>query len=334
MSALRTLRILLAAAAFAATGSAAAPQSPLAQFEAPRIVAEMFQAVDGTVLPMRSWLPDGEPRMVVLALHGFGDYSAAFRLPAGFWANQGVATFAFDQRGFGGAPHAYEWAGTDTMSSDLRSVARSLRRRYPGIPLYLLGESMGGALALANTTGVEPMDVDGVILVSAAVWEHNLMGSIERAALWMTRLTVPGLWLEPPRGLGIHPSDNIDMLRANARDSLVHLGARVDATAGLMDLMDEAQAAVVRIRLPTLVLFGAHEEVLPRAGVESFLNRLPKKSVRVAYYPDGYHMLLRDLHGDVVAKDVLAWMRDRAAPLPSGNECAGLGARAAACAAF
>lgn len=290
-----------------------------------------FRAADGTELPMRSWLPAGKPRALLVALHGFADYSASYRRPASYWAREGVATFAFDQRGFGGAPHVLHWSGTATMVDDATEVVAALRVRYPGIPIYLIGESMGGAVAIAASTGPNPAHVDGVILVSPAVWEHSLLGTIERSALWVARGTVPSLWLTAPPGLHIHPSDNIEMLRALGRDSLVQLGARVDTTAGLMDLMDKAGDDVARIRLPTLVLFGAHEEVLPHGAVTSLLSHLPAPNIRVAMYPNGFHMLLRDLHGDVVAKDVLAWIDNRSAPLPSGDECRGDAAVAAPC---
>lgn len=297
----------------------------------PRIDAKSFTASDGTEVPMRSWLPTGKPKAVIAALHGFADYSNAFAKPAAWWANQGIATFAYDQRGFGAAPHVFHWSGVETMVEDAREFTAILRRRYPGVPLYLMGESMGGAVAIVATTGAEPVDVDGAILVSPAVWEHNIMGSIERAALGIVQHTIPGLWLEAPRGLHIHPSDNIDMLRAMGRDSLVQFGARADTTAGLMDLMDQAGEKISDIRMPTLVLFGAHEEVLPEAAVKSLLKRLPPEDVRVALYPNGYHMLLRDLHGQIVWKDVADWTLNRSAKLDSGDECAGAAATSPPC---
>jgi alpha-beta hydrolase superfamily lysophospholipase len=121
------------------------------------------------------------------------------------------------------------------------------------------------------------------------------------------------------------------MLRQMSRDSLVQMGARADTTAGLMDLMDLASDEVGNIHLPTLVLYGAHEEVLPPSAVKAFLARVPATNVRVVYYPKGYHMLLRDLDGDTVAGDVAAWVADRTARLPSGFECGGEAAKAPPC---
>jgi len=297
----------------------------------PEIGTDFFRASDGAELPMRSWLPRGKPTAVILALHGFADYSFAYAQPAALWAGKGIATFAYDQRGFGAAPHVMHWAGSARMIADATEAAATLRRRYPGVPLYLIGESMGGAVATAATAVPRPANVDGVILVAPAVWEHSFMGAIERTALWFTRNTLPGLWLTPPPGLHIHPSDNIPMLRQMSRDSLVQMGARADTTAGLMDLMDLASDAVGDIHLPTLVLYGAHEEVLPPSAVKAFLARVPAANVRVVYYPKGYHMLLRDLDGDIVAGDVGAWVADRTAPFPSGFECGGEAASAPPC---
>jgi len=289
----------------------------------PEIGTGFFRASDGAELPMRDWLPEGRPKAVILALHGFADYSFAYARPAALWVKKGIATFAYDQRGFGAAPHVMHWSGSARMIADATEAASALRKRYPGVPLYLIGESMGGAVATAATAVPHPANVDGVILVAPAVWEHSFMGAIERTALWFTRNTLPGLWLTPPPGLHIRPSDNIPMLRQMSHDSLVQMGARADTTAGLMDLMDLASDEVGNIHLPTLVLYGAHEEVLPQSAVKAFLARVPAGNVRVAFYPKGYHMLLRDLDGDTVAHDVAAWVADRTAPLPSGDECGG-----------
>jgi alpha-beta hydrolase superfamily lysophospholipase len=326
-------RHIAAVACLSLAGCAPGLQPPPAGGRAPtEIGAGTFRAADGTEFPMRSWLPDdGKPRAIIVALHGFGDYSVAFRSPAAFWAARGIATFAYDQRGFGGSPHVFHWAGAETMADDAKSVVGALRRRYPRTPVYLLGESMGGSVAIVATAESHPAEIDGLILVSPAVWEHNLMGSFERSALWLAGLAAPGLWLEPPRGLGIHPSDNIEMLRAMGRDSLVQGGARVDTTAGLMDIMDRALVDEARLGPPTLALFGAHEEVLPHAAVAAFLARLPDRDMRVAIYPEGYHMLLRDLHGEIVARDIATWIMDRSERLPSGDECAAFAADSPPC---
>jgi alpha-beta hydrolase superfamily lysophospholipase len=293
---------------------------------APRLdmTAGDFQTRDGTLLPLRAWLPkaDATPKAVIVALHGFNDYSNAFEAPGTYLASHGIATFAYDQRGFGAAPHRGLWPGTDALTGDLVDAARTMRARYPGVPLYLLGDSMGGAVVVAAMTGSEAPPADGIILVAPAVWARSAMPLTHRVALWIGAHTVP--WMDVSgRGLGIQASDNIEMLRALGRDPLVIKETRVDAVHGLVDLMDRALAAAPRLRVPALLLYGEKDEVIPAAPILRFWRDLPaaeRPHQRRALYADGWHMLLRDLEARVVLDDIVQWIADPRAPLPSGAE--------------
>jgi alpha-beta hydrolase superfamily lysophospholipase len=316
------LAALLALALVAAcAGPPGPPASPGAV--APAITASDLVADDGTELPLRSWLPDGKPRAVILALHGFNDYSNAFTESGEEWAKHGIATFAYDQRGFGAAPDHGYWAGAARMASDAVEAAAVLRHRYPGVPLYVLGESMGGAVAVVAETGFEHtplMGADGLILEGPAVWGRDTMTIAERVALWFGDHALPGLKVSG-RGLGIMPSDNIEMLRALGRDPLVIKETRIDALKGLVDLMDDALAAAPRLRTPMLFLYGDHDELIPKDSTRKFLAVLPPDEPRrIAFYPKGYHMLLRDLEADVVRHDVEAWVANPEIALPSGAD--------------
>ncbi|HEX3417540.1 MAG TPA: alpha/beta hydrolase, partial [Stellaceae bacterium] len=84
----------------------------------PRFAGTSFVTGDGQVLPLRKWLPDGAVKAVILALHGFNDYSNAFDGPADAWAKRGIATYAYDQRGFGAAPERGFWPGRAALAAD------------------------------------------------------------------------------------------------------------------------------------------------------------------------------------------------------------------------
>jgi acylglycerol lipase len=71
--------------------------------------------------------------------------------------------------------------------------------------------------------------------------------------------------------------------------------------------------------MPTLVLYGERDEIIRPRPTCRMLSALPA-SARVAVYPDGYHMLTRDLGARVVLEDMAAWLADPTAPLPSGHE--------------
>jgi acylglycerol lipase len=272
---------------------------------------------DGYRLPMRRWGDVRQARAMVLALHGFNDYSNAFADLGPYLAAQGVVTYAYDQRGFGVTDKRGLWAGTDRMIADLRALAALLRQRHPRLPLYLLGESMGGAVVMAGGN----VGADGVILIAPAVWSRDTMNPAERVALWVTAHTVP--WLEVTgRGLDIRPSDNRAMLRAFSADPLVIKETRIDALWGLVNLMDRAAAAAKRLQPPMLILYGENDEIVPKRAFCRMVESLPTKAdgVRVVLYGRGWHMLTRDLQRERVLADIGAWLRSTDATLPSGEQ--------------
>lgn len=328
LAALAVLPLAACAPAMLRRTEAVAPRLSLVAAANPHFAGDVFVTADGWHLPLRRWLPRGSMRTVILALHGFNDYSHAFAMPAAAWAERGIATYAYDQRGFGAAPGRGYWWGIRALAADAAAASRILRRRHPGVPLYLLGESMGGAVAAVAVTGGAGrpvVDIDGVILAAPAVWGRATMGLLPRLMLWAAVRVTPGLKLTG-RQLHILPSDNIAMLRALARDPLIIKETRVDAIWGLVNLMDEALAAAPHLRGRLLVLYGHHDEIIPPAAMRRFVGRLADPQARLAYYRRGYHMLLRDREAPFVIADVAGWVHMPATPLPSGAD---RGARAA-----
>ena len=282
---------------------------------APQLAGDRVIVSDGAVLPLSIWAPDKPARAVVLALHGFNDYRNAFADVGPFLAERGMIVYAYDQRGFGATCQRGIWPGEELLAEDLRTVARLLRRQHRGVPLYLIGESMGGALAM-SVLAETPEVADGTALVAAAVWGRASMNPVQSGLLWLVTHTYPAKRLSG-RGLGIRASDNVAMLAAQHDDPLVQKDARADALWGLVNLMDRALAAAPGLMVPALVLYGEHDEVIPRRPTCRMLARL-NESARIAVYPDGYHMLTRDLGARIVLEDLAAWLADPTAPLPSG----------------
>jgi alpha-beta hydrolase superfamily lysophospholipase len=162
--------------------------------------------------------------------------------------------------------------------------------------------------------------VEGVILVAPAVWGWSNLPFHYRAVLWLSAHLIPGKSFTGS-GLDIWPSDNIEMLRALSADPLVIKETRVDAVYGLVNLMDSALAEAVNIRVPTLLLYGANDQIVPPEPVGLFVADLDPNH-RVAVYESGYHMLLRDLEAQVVIDDVAIWIDAPHRALPSGAEAA------------
>ncbi len=291
----------------------------------PAIAADRLVMADGASLPLHAWLPEGPPRAVILALHGFNDAAGNFMgETAPLFTAQGIAVYAYDQRGFGAAPHRGVWAGAETLAADAATAARLIRARHPGLRLVMLGESMGAAVVIRAATRAGALPVDGYVLSAPALWGRASMNGLMRGALWLASHTIP-LVAFPGSAGGIRASDNEEALRRWGRDPMTIKETRVDAAKGLVDLMDEAVAALPRCcGAPTLVLFGARDQLIPVRVARRVLRDLPAEGPhRVAFYRSGYHMLLRDLGRAQVVADIAAWIQAPAAPLPSGADQAG-----------
>ncbi len=336
--------VLLVALALALTACATPQIQRIGpSMASPQLLPDQVRTADAARLPLSAWLPAGEPRAVILGLHGFNDYRRAFEETGEFLASRGFAVYAYDQRGFGETAHAGRWFGAKQMATDLCTVAGLLRQRHPGLPLYVIAESMGGAVALVAQEGTTqgsavspagsggpgipeivsgahcPLRVDGLVLVAPAVWGRSTMPALQRGALWLAAHTFPALTLSP-RGLDITPTDNEAARRKLREDPLVIKKTRVDTLWGLSQLMERALAVAPAPELPTLILYGERDEIIPKQPICRWLSGLPGSPLhRLAVYQNGWHMLTRDLQANAVLSDIAVWLADRYASLPSGS---------------
>ncbi|MEM8616372.1 MAG: alpha/beta hydrolase, partial [Pseudomonadota bacterium] len=163
-----------------------------------------------------------------------------------------------------------------------------------------------------------PEGVDRVIFSGPGLRGWGSLPVVQRAALWLSPRVRPKWVVRPPRFVKIEPSDNIDMLQRLWRDPLGLRENTISQVHGVVSVMETAHKAAKSLHAdtPMLLTYGVKDIVIPPNGVKRTAKRLPEH-VRTAYYPNGYHMLLRDLQAEVVFEDMFAFMQDPEAPLPS-----------------
>lgn len=283
--------------------------------------AEALVMADGAELPLRSWAPggtqEGAPRAIILAIHGFGDHGGNAWLEAAPLLNAGgVLLYAYDQRGFGYGPHRGYWPGMDTLVADARAATRLIAARHPGVPLFLLGESLGGAVAIVAAR--EALPIQGVIASAPAIAARRELPAIAPWVVDGLAAIAPALGMPATAG-GLSASDNEAALRRFGRDPLTIRAPRMDLVTGVLDAMDAARDALPDCcAVPSLILTGGRDEVIPTRIARRILRGLPDSADRrILHYPSGWHLLLRDAVRRQVAHDVLAWISDPHAPLAS-----------------
>jgi alpha-beta hydrolase superfamily lysophospholipase len=301
------------------------PQAPGPAFTGPRLEDQDFISFDGARLGLTRWDAlgvDGQavpPSVVIIGVHGMNDYANAFHLAAPWWATQGATTLAYDQRGFGRSPQRGIWAPDSLKVEDLRTIVTLARARWPAAIIAVAGESMGGAVAIEAFASDRPPAADRLVLLAPAVWGWRSQPVTSRVALLLAARLAPAKVFTPPAALvrRITPSDNRDELIAMGRDRLMIWGARSDTLYGLVSTMQHAQDQIAGLRVPTLYLDGAHDLIIPHHAAVKAVRKLPAGD-RTGLYAHGYHLLTRDREGPIVWRDVLAFVKDPSAPLPSG----------------
>ena len=227
-----------------------------------QLYSEFAVMDDGYHLPLLHWGNPDESKGIVLALHGLNDYGSAFESTGHYLETRGISLISYDLRGFGTTAGAGYWHGSQRMIKDNLNMLQILRQRYPEKPLFMLGESMGGAIVLATLDQLNS-EIDGTILLAPAIWSRQSMPWYQRFLLWLAVHTVPAKKLTG-EGLDIQASDNIEMLRSLGRDPLVIKATRVDVLYGVTNLMDIAAEATVDFSEKSLIMYGKHDDIVPR----------------------------------------------------------------------
>jgi alpha-beta hydrolase superfamily lysophospholipase len=281
---------------------------PKARPDFPIVTSGVFRLPDGAALPYRYYPPQGQLRAVVLALHGYTDSRDGWVILAKTLNPRGIAIYAPDQSSFGATANRGYWPGTKRLVGEARDMAVMLRARYPEQKLFVMGESMGGAIGILLGASQNPPPVDGYVLSAPAVWGGKAMDPAYRALLGLADAVVPGKRLT---GQAVHivASDNRAALIAFGEDPLTIHAPRLDNIAGLVRLMGQAQDACADFRQKALILYGGHDELIPPEAMRRCWNAIPPDApVTLAFYPSGYHLLLRDKGRIVPDSDIAAFI--------------------------
>jgi alpha-beta hydrolase superfamily lysophospholipase len=278
------------------------------------VSVEVVPGAGGAPLAASVW-PTGRVRAVLLAVHGFGDYGpSTFSAAAAHWAERGITTYAYDQRGFGRNASRGVWPGADRLIDDLVAVAEAVRARHPCRPLVVVGHSMGGGIAMAAALR---LPVEGVVLAAPAIWGGANLNPLHRAAAWSLAATMPDRRLTGGGLVRIQASDNLAALRRLAVDPVYLRAPSAREILGLVRISDRAAEAAPRVRVPALMLLGARDQIVPGAAVERVFAQV-QGLARVIHYPEGWHLLFRDLQAPRVWTDVADWSLARSPPACPG----------------
>jgi alpha-beta hydrolase superfamily lysophospholipase len=285
--------------------------------------------LDGEPVPARAWWAEA-PRAVVAVVHGLGEHSGRYAALAGDLVAAGYAVAALDLPGHGAAPgprgHVPSWDDMrDGWVSALIESARKLPGAGAGLPVFLLGHSMGGAIAL-DFALAHPGGLAGIV-ASAPALRSAPPPRWKLALGHLAHAVAPSLGIAAGLDESAMSRDP-EVIKGRAEDPLVH--QRISPR--LYFAFDEARRRVLRdagrLGLPALVLAGGADRVVDPAGAAEFAAAAPPGRATLITYPAAYHEIFNDHDRAQVIADMLAWM-ERTLPAVARPQASRLEPRAA-----
>jgi len=286
----------------------------------PIVTSGYFNLPDGASQPYRLYPAQGQVQAVVLALHGYTDSRDGWEILASYLTPHGVQIYAPDLSSFGASKNRGHWPGATVLVDEARDEAIQLRAQYPNTKIFIMGESMGGAIGILLGASSSPPPVDGYILSAPAVWGGPSMSPVYRETLRVASFFDPGRRLTG-QSVHVEASDNEAALIAFGEDPLTIHAPRLDHVAGLVSLMGTAQQACKNFSQPALILYGGHDELVPPEAMRHCWQAIPADApVTLAFYPPDYHLIPRDLERATPNADILAFIEGRGLPSSAPSE--------------
>ena len=273
-------------------------------------------AADGTKLLVRRWASPGPAWASVLIVHGIAEHSGRYELVGNRFAAAGLDVQAYDQRGFGASAGTRAYVDRwDQQLNDLAERLRIVRSDAAGRPVVLYGHSLGGLIALGYvlTDRAKP----DILVLSAPAIEANVPDWKRTVARIMSRIA-PRTPI-PNAFDGALLSRDRDVAERYLTDPLnehvttARFGAEVLAEQG------RVQASLTRLALPTLVIHGADDALVPPSA-SAPLGDLTGVTRRE--YPGIRHELHNEPEGPSIIDDVVGWIREQVLPEASQTQFA------------
>jgi alpha-beta hydrolase superfamily lysophospholipase len=269
-----------------------------------------FTASDGENLAVQDWpLAEGLPaRGAVLMVHGLGEHAGRYDALARVLNDWGFNVRSYDQYGHGdsGGPRG-ALPYPNRLLDDLADLVESTRVRNPGVPLLLLGHSLGGLLA-ASFVARTLMAVDGLVLSSPALAMR--LGPVQKLMMAVMPRVAPNLGVATgldPR----HLSHDRRVVQAYMNDPRVH-----DRISGRLARFIADEGPMVRARapswkVPTLLMYAGDDRIVDPAGSQTFAAAAPPQVVTTHRFDGLYHEILNEQDSQPVYDAFSAWLDAR-----------------------
>jgi alpha-beta hydrolase superfamily lysophospholipase len=273
---------------------------------APKATQGTRNGKDGRTLHWREWNPSHAPRAVVAISHGYAEHSGRYANLAQDLVAAGYAACALDHHGHGlseGKPVSVR--RFDDYVDDFAAYVEDVRQRYPA-PLFVLGHSMGGLIALRYVTRDHPQINGLIISATAAIRPDDVSSLTVAVGRFLSKVAPDAPVVALPLGRISHDAA---VVRAYYDDPLVHAQKmRARLGAEILDTIDRVEAALPDLVTPILILHGSDDAISPVASSHFVHDKVGSRDKTLKVYEGLWHEIFNEPERGDVINDVTGWM--------------------------
>jgi acylglycerol lipase len=268
---------------------------------------------DGPVLFGRSWRPVTSPRAAILIVHGLAEHSGRYGATAGALGDAGFAVHAVDYRGHGrsegGRVHVDH---VGDYVADVRAALAEVRHRHLASPVFLLGHSQGGLIALKLALD-DPAAVAGIVITSPFLAVHPA----SRPSAFVRAMARVMLRIAPRRPMPTHIDVGVlsrapGVGEAYARDPLVSHAASAGWLRAIGEAQRDVRARAPQLRVPTLLMASGGDRLVDPEATRHFARDAAPDVVDFVWWDGFYHEMLNDIGREQVVARIVAWLSQHA----------------------
>jgi len=266
-----------------------------------------WKTKNGLNLYAKEWKPEGKVKAVVALVHGLGEHIGRYDHVAEAFGNAGYATVGFDQRGHGKSDGVRGFENSyDAIMDDISQNIQNARDRYPGLPVFLYGRSLGGNLVLFYSLTHKP-ELKGVIATSPGLATAE---PLPAALLAMTKILYRlGPSMKIKNGLDLAGlSHDPQIAEKYIADPLVHPFISPRLALDMLNAGKYCVAHASEFPLPLLLMQGTADRLVSPKMTKEFALAAPLRKITYKEWPDHFHELHNEPDKADVIKVMVDWM--------------------------
>lgn len=279
---------------------------------------DFFKTTDKLKLYEQFWKPLN-PAAIFIIVHGYAEHSKRYDWVARELVSQGFGVYTFDLRGHGKSEGKRGLIKSfDNYLQDFELFLQKVQIREPNKPIFLLGHSMGGAIATLFVIRHQPT-LSGLILSSAVLGQikKNISPILIQAAILLGRI-VPNL---PTISINSHQiSRDPEEVKAYKNDPLIYQGTMSAQTLSeILKASSEIKSYSNEIKLPLLILQGTNDLVVAMEGSKELYVNAKSNEKCLKLYECCYHELLNEPEKSKILSDITTWVKKKIPTINSAN---------------